>query len=76
MDFQVVAMVVQFYGSVKFINSLQAERSTYIEKGKCDEFDEQYFEALKKILKRYKGQFEHMFKRYNLPKRAAKGAQS
>jgi hypothetical protein len=76
MDSHVIAMVVQFYGAVKFINSLQGQRSNYIEKGKSDEFDKQYLGTLNSILKRYKGQFKDMFRRYNLPKRVHKGAQS
>lgn len=68
-DSNVIAQVVQFYGAVKFLNSLQGERSSYTEKGRSEEFDHQYLKTLEGILKYYRGKFDKVFKSYDLPKR-------
>lgn len=65
-DTNVVAKVVKFYGYLKFINSLQGERSNYILGGKSKEFDQQYLAVLSRILRDYKGQFDDVFRRHRL----------
>ena len=63
-DTTMVAKVVNFYGYVKFINLLQAERAHYT--GKSKEFDHQYLAALKRIVRDYEGQFVDAFGRFGL----------
>lgn len=66
-DTKVVAKVVKFYGYLKFINSLQAERPSYTAAGKSKEFDQQYLDVLTRISRDYKAEFNEVFQRHGLP---------
>jgi hypothetical protein len=61
-----VGKVVQFYGYVKFINALQAQRAAYIAEQKSGEFDAQYLRVLERIRNDFKDTFAHTFHHYAL----------
>jgi hypothetical protein len=65
-DSDVVAEAVKFYGYLRFINSLQAERPNYTSGGKSKDFDQQYLKVLNRILTDFKGKFDDVFRRYGL----------
>ncbi len=61
-----VAKVVRFYSSVKFLNSLQSGRDHYVASGKTRAFDHTYNKALENICKRFEGVFDPDFARYGM----------
>jgi len=67
-DREIVAMVVRFYGYLKFINALQSARGAYETEKKSKEFDQQYLEVLESVSDEYKNIFDSAFGDYGLVK--------
>ena len=63
---RIVAQVVTFYGYIKFINALQADRQKYVAGGKAKEFDEQYLRVLEGLSHNFKATFDSAFRDYGL----------
>lgn len=63
-----VAEAARFYGTVKFLNSLQRARKKYVAGGKAALFEDDYGTGLERILKNYSTTFDPYFKKYNIRK--------
>jgi hypothetical protein len=61
-----VAKVVAFYGYVKFINTIQGEKSKYVGAGKEDKFNNLYVGILANVLRDYQGEFDEAFRKYDI----------
>ncbi len=59
---------VSFYGYVKFLNSLQKAQSKYVGLNKRDVFDQNYLNAISKLVKEYHNTFDSAFEEYKVGK--------
>jgi len=66
LDSKIVALVVEFYGYLAYINSLQALRPRYSTAGIDSEFNDQYQKSLNRLLEDFKGKFDVHFAKYNI----------
>jgi hypothetical protein len=66
LDDDVVAPVVEFYGYLGYINSLQVLRDQYKKHSNEQEFEKQYDDSLSRLLRDFQTKFDHAFERYKL----------
>lgn len=66
LDDDIVAPVVEFYGYLGYVNSLQPLREQYKKHGNEDEFAKQYDESLTRLLQDFQSRFDKAFQRYKL----------
>lgn len=66
LDDDIVAPVVEFYGYLGYINSLQTLREQYKKNGNEHEFQKQYDGSLGRLLRDFQGKFDQAFQRYGL----------
>jgi len=66
LDDDMVAPIVEFYGYLGYINSLQILRDQYKKHSNEREFEKQYDESLTRLLREFQTQFDQAFERYKL----------
>jgi hypothetical protein len=66
LDDDIVAAVVEFYGYLGYINSLQPLREQYKKHSNEREFEKQYDESLNRLVRDFHVRFDKAFKRYKL----------